>query len=338
MSKLYGNSNINYNDIRYTQAFQQPLTNSNRITFNPFPSNINQRNYKKNNNNKNINYSSNQRYTVASQFPSDSLFDVTSTNSVLGFIPPEPQNKFAPAFQMKKINNQINKNSNNINADIYSENVNRNKRGPMDEISINSSNNRVFQSRSPINYGVENAQKNFRNKFLNKDNFNNLNKNINIINNNIKNNNNKLNNSDNFNNNIINKLNLQKKIQNNNINNNNINNPNIRNLQNNNNNNNQNNNSIYTSIERTNLQNQFMNRSIAISLMLKKIQFFEKLNKIGKERIKIFENEFQKDTFFMKKDFFDNIFINEQEIDRISPLTLIFHFIFNPKTEISQYP
>ena len=336
MSNIYGNNYINNNDFRYTQSFQQPLTNPNRVSSNPFSNNKNQNNFNKKPN-QNTNYASNQRYTVAAPFPSDSLFDIESTNSVLGFIPPEPKSKFAPSSQIKKISNHIKIKSNNANADINSENVYRNKRAPMDEISINNSNNRFFQSKSPINSGMINNQKNFRNRILNKDNFNNLNKNINVNNNNIKNNNNNLNNSANINNNIINKLNLQKKIQiNNNINNNN-NNPNIRNLQNNNNKN-QDNNSIYTSIERTNLQNQFMNRSIAISLMLKKIQFFEKLNKIGKERMKIFENEFQKDTFFMKKDFFDNIFINEAEIDKISPLTLIFHFIFNPQTEISQYP
>ena len=53
--------------------------------------------------------------------------------------------------------------------------------------------------------------------------------------------------------------------------------------------------------------------------------------------MKICENEFQRETFFMKKDFFDNIFINEQEIDKNCPLTLIFHYIFNPQMEISQY-
>ena len=361
------NNNVNessslYDDIRKTQYIQQSSTNPNRVLNNAFPVNI-YNNYQKKIE-KNINYPASQRYTVAAPFPSDNLLDLKGTNNALGFIPSEPQNKFSTAVKIKKIKNNrdiSNKNfsSNTLNSDNFNNNYNnRNKRKPMDEISTNSS-----QNKSPLNSSADNTQNIFRNKILNKDDIiinNKINKTVNnnALNNNLNNNNklskNNVNNKNsinkNINSNIINN-NINNKIINNNIINNNMNNNNInKNINNNNQNNNpykkinnnniQNNNnkgSSNNSLERTYLQNQFMNRNIAMSSMLKKIQFFERLNKIRRERMKIFENEFQKDTFFMKKDFFDNIFINEPEIDKNCPLTLIFHYIFNPQTEISQY-
>ena len=52
-----------------------------------------------------------------------------------------------------------------------------------------------------------------------------------------------------------------------------------------------------------------------------------------------FEKEFKKDNlFFMSAEDFDNIFIDQKDIKSKSPLTLIFHYIFNPNTIINEYP
>jgi hypothetical protein len=53
--------------------------------------------------------------------------------------------------------------------------------------------------------------------------------------------------------------------------------------------------------------------------------------------MKLFEKEFQKDECFKKRDFFNNVFIKNFEIDKAFPLTLIFYYILNPETQISQF-
>ena len=254
-----------HEDLKKIKPLQQTSNNPSKVGYNPFKNNVNQINSQKNQVN-NIPISLDQRYTVAAPFPSDNtdnLFDLKSTNSVLGFIPPEPKNSI-PNIQIKKINkksNITNKNYNNNNrttVNIKNNNIDdfRPKRkSPMDEISNNSSsNNRKIQSISSVN----NANKS------------NSNSNINL--------------------------------------------------------------------KSSTIRIQFMNRNIDIFGMLEKIQFFKRLDSIGKERMNTFEKEFRKDIFFMKKDFFDNTFIKESEIDKYSPLTLIFHFIFNPETKIMQLP
>ena len=340
-----------YNDYRNTQSFQQSSNKQNKEVNNPFPKNLKQTTYQRSQIKKNTIQNLNQRYTIAAPFPSDNLFDLKSTNSVLGFIPPEPLDKFTPSVQTKKININRNNNISNempknayLKKNMINENFKKNIKNPIDDISNNnssinkipmndksnksSSNNKIHfnYERNPLQQTNTNDIKN--NGFINHNiSQQNVNKNIiNNINNNFKNekqlfDESKIN-KNKSSNNFINKLNI-----NNNINNNNS---NI---------NSQNNSSQQSSsLLRTNLQNQFMNRNYAMSLMLKKIQFFEKINKIGQERMKLFEKEFQKETFFMKKDFFDNIFIKKSEIDNLSPLTLIFHFIFNPEIEILQFP
>lgn len=309
------NKNNNKND-----AIKTPSFNQNRISFNPFSNNLNQ-NDNQRIPNKNIGNSSSQRYTVAAPFPSDSLFDLNSIKSVLGYIQPQS----TPSID------NIPRNTISNNNDIFSENYKKVKRAPLDEISLNSNNNRDIQTRTPINSGNTKSQTNMRNKMLNKDNYNNLNKNI--TNQSINNKNNLLNNSSNINNNISNKLS------------NNQSNQNLKKNDFANKNNNQAQsihqnqiNSKDIQIERANIQNQFINRNLAMASMLKKINFFENLNKIGQKRMKIFEKEFQKETFFMKSDSFENVFINKSDIDKNCPLTLIFHFIFNPKSIITQYP
>ena len=313
MSK--NNNNKNYNA-------QMHSFDPNRMSFNPFSNNLNQNDYQRGPN-KNINNFSSQRYTVASPFPSDNMLDLENASSALGFTKHEP----IPSIDM------IPRNTISNNNDIFSENYKKIKRAPLDEISLNS-NNRNLKSKSPINLGNTKSQNNMRNKILNNDNHNNNNFKKNISNKSFNNNNNKLNNSSNINNNIINRLktnhNFQNQKRDNYANNNN---DNI--VHNNNKDQNINKN---IQIERAILQNQFANRNLAMESMLKKISFFEKLNKIGQKRMKIFEEEFQRDTFFMKRDSFDIVFINQSDIDKYCPLTLIFHFIFNPKNRITQFP
>ena len=97
-----------------------------------------------------------------------------------------------------------------------------------------------------------------------------------------------------------------------------------------------NNNILHNSIKVENLKNQFINRNLSIASMLKKINFFENLDKIHKTRIKLLEAEYQNDPQFNKKNFYESIFINSSEIDKISPLTIIFQYLYNPMTKISQ--
>ena len=86
------------------------------------------------------------------------------------------------------------------------------------------------------------------------------------------------------------------------------------------------------------LKNNLLNRSKDIFMMLNDIHFFDRLNQATKERMDLFEKEFKKGLYFRPPEEFDNIFINEKDINSTSPLTLIFHYIFNPKTIIREYP
>ena len=78
------------------------------------------------------------------------------------------------------------------------------------------------------------------------------------------------------------------------------------------------------------IKNQFMNHNINIYNMLTQINFFQRLTQITKERFAFFKKKYQKENFFMDGEEFDNIFINESDIGSNYPLTLIFHYIFNP--------
>jgi len=81
---------------------------------------------------------------------------------------------------------------------------------------------------------------------------------------------------------------------------------------------------------------QFINHNIANHKMLNRINFLGRLKSISDERYSSFLNEFQKDNYFMGKEQFENIFIDEKDINIKSPLTLIFHYIFNPKTLLDE--
>ena len=86
------------------------------------------------------------------------------------------------------------------------------------------------------------------------------------------------------------------------------------------------------------IKNRLLNRSQKVYEMLTEIHFFDRLNTATKERMETFEKEFKKGMYFRKVEEFENIFINEKDIKSTSPLTLIFHYIFNPKTVIREYP
>ena len=70
--------------------------------------------------------------------------------------------------------------------------------------------------------------------------------------------------------------------------------------------------------------------------MLREINFFEKLKSISSTRYAYFIHKYQKDNYFMEKEQFENIFIDEKNVKIQSPLTLIFHYIFNPDTVIPE--
>ena len=77
--------------------------------------------------------------------------------------------------------------------------------------------------------------------------------------------------------------------------------------------------------------NQFINNNIANFNMLEKMNFFSRLKSISDKRYQEFIQEFKKDYYFLDINEFENIFINEKDIKINSPLTLIFHYIFNPE-------
>ena len=99
-----------------------------------------------------------------------------------------------------------------------------------------------------------------------------------------------------------------------------------------------NNNTISSKInlENPEIKNQFINHNIAIDSSLKQIQFLERLKTISNTRYSNFIKKYQKENYFMEKEQFDNNFIDEKNLQVKSPLTLIFHYIFNPDTPIPE--
>ena len=77
---------------------------------------------------------------------------------------------------------------------------------------------------------------------------------------------------------------------------------------------------------------KIINYNISKYNTLKEINFFEKIKSFSKERYSLFIKEFQQDIYFMDKSQFENVFIDEKDLNIKSPLSLIFHYIFNPKT------
>ena len=137
--------------------------------------------------------------------------------------------------------------------------------------------------------------------------------------------------------------NINYNYNNNNIINNNIDNDNNNIIYNSNDNNNyiNNNNNIVTpeanykiDLDNPETKNQLRNHNIYIDNMLKEMKFLERLKSISDSRYSYFIEKYQKDNYFMEKSQFENIFIDEKNIKVQSPLTLIFHYIFNPDTPL----
>ncbi len=226
-------------------------------------------------------------------------------------------------------NNQEHKdnflNNNNINFDnIYN----------MNNI-IPETNNLINNNLNDLN--IENDF--FNNNINDDDDNNNINENINNnINDNI--NNDGINNI--INNNINDKINDNINDNLNDINQNNLNNEDINNI----NNNKHKNEELISSdtpvmaskinLENPQIKNQFINHNISIDSALKQNQFLERLKSISNTRYSYFIKKYQKDNYFMEKDQFENIFIDEKNLQVQSPLTLIFHYIFNPDTPIPE--
>ena len=304
----------NYQDSRYTQSFQTQSYNPYfEQNFNPFNENQNTRKLSRPLN-ENITpiYSNNNnsRNTISViPFPDDSQLDENIKDSSIiqpglkikkvSKINPRKQSYLSTNYQNKNItfNNQ------KVKKDVVSEKLLTFKKMPMDDLSGNSTDNRKIQSKSENDSEKSDNNNNSNKKTINKNgkdtNNNDINKDINR------------NVTKNQNRNNPNKNNINKKNQNNN-----------------------NQNNLYIN---ENLKNQFINRNLAMFALLKRIKFFQNLDQISQNRMQLFEKEFQNDIYFKKRDFFNNVFINNQEIGITIPLTLIFYYILNPKVTINQF-
>ena len=78
-------------------------------------------------------------------------------------------------------------------------------------------------------------------------------------------------------------------------------------------------------------KNQFIHNNIANYKMLQKINFFQRLESISEKRFSEFVKEFRKEYYFLDINQFENIFVDKNDIKINSPLTLIFHYCFNPE-------
>ena len=234
----------------------------------------------------------NKRNTISNlPFPNDSKNnDETSSNS--GIIPQEfkikkvtkikPKIKDGLGYNKQNIYNSSHYNQKST-KDVFSENLAKNKKSPLDDTSGNSSD-------------IQNLKPNSQ-KLPKQYNKNKLKEKI-VINKNLKNNNN----------NFIGKAkkNLFKSTQNN------------------------------LPINEK-LKNQFINRNLDISQKLNKIKFLQNLEQESQNRMQLFEKEFENDIYYRKKDFYNNDFIKNYEIEKNVPLTLIFYYLLNPKIEINQF-
>jgi len=81
------------------------------------------------------------------------------------------------------------------------------------------------------------------------------------------------------------------------------------------------------------IKNQFIHNNIANYTMLQKINFFQRLKSITEKRFLEFQKDFQKDYYLLNINQFENIFIDENDLEINSPLTLIFHYCFNPEVK-----
>ena len=327
MSSNY-NMNINQDNYendysRYTQTYNNYYPDKNFI-LNPFSSknnNLPQINIIPSNNNYNDNYLSaqNKRNTMTVfPFPRDSKLEEFNSQSGIFSNSPEQKIRRVKKIQPKKrnylgfdlINNNIGKNKNNLELrkkDILSENDKiKIRESLMDEFSGISSNNKKLLSKSE-NVSVDAYQK------IPKKN-NNLTRSTNDVNKRHQN----INNNINKNKQIV--SNIRKNI------------PNIKITSP------QNSHSNQSSSSSDDIPTeQKIRRNATLSTIFKKVIFLQNLNKKCKERLQMFEKEYQNDIYFKKKDFFNNVFINNIEIGNSIPLTLIFQYLLNPQKEIEQF-
>ena len=103
--------------------------------------------------------------------------------------------------------------------------------------------------------------------------------------------------------------------------------------------NNNSNNILYMSSENKEKENPELNQELNTCLInhnkfidkkLKEIKFFEKLKSISDSRYLFFIKNYRKDDNFIAEENFENILIEEKNLQIRSPLTLIFQKIFNP--------
>ena len=330
MSSSY-NMNINqdyYNNdyMRNTQQYQPQINNySSEINFNinPFSSdNNNSKNFNinpfKNNYPQNYSSTQNRRNTISVfPFPRDSNLEDFNSQSGINSIPPEQKIRKVTKIQPKirknfgfDFNNNRGKNNYNINGiknkDISSENnMLKIKKSLMDEFSGTSSNNKNLNSKS------ENESLKSNKDFAKN---NNLKKNI------------ATNNNKEFKN-INSNINKNKKIV-----------PNInQNIKNTNTKNNKSENNQKKRLSDNNLISSKKNKNALNSQISNKVIFLQKLYQMCKNRLVLFEKRYITDIYFRKRDFFNNVFINNTEIGKSVPLTLIFYYLLNPKNEINHF-
>ena len=304
----------NYNDFqRNTKSF---MTKS----YNPYfpqdknPFSLNNNDKKKSlyfdDNTTSSHFKNNVRNTMPGlPFPNDSI-DNENTFAITPEKKLENVKKIKPKKQ-KYIKSKFynNGNGNNFyqkgNKEVLSENSYKIRKSPIDELSDNNSYLNIINSKSE-NVSEKDKKNNQKSNSSKNDSDNNSNNAQNKTNNKVLLNNNLNQNK----NNTINQK-SQKKINNSNQNN--------------------------TIIDEK-LKNQFINRNISIFTLLKKRNFFENLKQISHSRMQLFEKEFQNDIYFKKKDFYNNNFIINKEIDINQPLTIIFYYILNPERKIEQFP
>ena len=93
-------------------------------------------------------------------------------------------------------------------------------------------------------------------------------------------------------------------------------------------------NKLFENNEETKIR--LINHNKTIENKLKEIKFFERLKSISDSRFSFFEENYQKDNNFLNESSFENILINEKNLNILSPLTLIFQKIFNPSSNIGE--
>jgi len=83
-------------------------------------------------------------------------------------------------------------------------------------------------------------------------------------------------------------------------------------------------------LENSELKGSLINHNKYISKKLKEMKFLERLKSISDSRYLFFIKNYRKENKFLDEDSFENILINEKNLQIQSPLTLIFLKIFNP--------